>query len=212
MKNWEYGEKYKSYDMNGIIEIGGGLLKVHDIYEEVPEFMKQADALFVDPPYNLSALNSYNTKANKSDCEYNFDNFIKRLFYYIETINPKTVFIEIGKRNLSTFKQECEKRFEYVEVDDSTYYHKNPCYIIRCSNLPLEFNPNKECGTILDEEDYIKYVCKNLDYECIADPCMGQGLVGYNSFLNGKRFVGTELNYKRLAVLVDKIAKDLGGI
>ena len=34
---------------------------------------------------------------------------------------------------------------------------------------------------------------------------MGQGLVGWNAYKNGKKFVGTEINKKRLAVLVDKI-------
>ena len=36
---------------------------------------------------------------------------------------------------------------------------------------------------------------------------MGRGLVGYNSFINNKPFVGTELNKKRLAVLIDRIKK-----
>jgi hypothetical protein len=36
---------------------------------------------------------------------------------------------------------------------------------------------------------------------------MGMGLVGKYAYLAGKSFVGTELNKKRLAVLVDFIAK-----
>ena len=34
---------------------------------------------------------------------------------------------------------------------------------------------------------------------------MGRGLVGVNAYKNGKRFVGTELNHKRLAVLLERI-------
>jgi len=36
---------------------------------------------------------------------------------------------------------------------------------------------------------------------------MGRGLVGINAHANGKRFVGTELNHRRLSVLVKKISE-----
>lgn len=39
---------------------------------------------------------------------------------------------------------------------------------------------------------------------------MGRGLVGVNAYKNGKRFVGTELNHKRLAVLLERIV-NMGG-
>ena len=56
----------------------------------------------------------------------------------------------------------------------------------------------------------IMWVCKNEEYDCMGDLCIGQGLVGVNAYKNGKRFVGTELNHKRLAVLLDRISS-LGG-
>ena len=39
----------------------------------------------------------------------------------------------------------------------------------------------------------------------LGDFCMGRGLVGYYSNKAGKHFVGTELNKKRLAILLDMI-------
>jgi DNA modification methylase len=39
---------------------------------------------------------------------------------------------------------------------------------------------------------------------------MGRGTVGHNAFRNKRRFVGTELNPKRLAVLINKIHKGGG--
>ncbi len=33
------------------------------------------------------------------------------------------------------------------------------------------------------------------------------GLVGYNAYINNKKFVGTELNFKRLAVLLKRLKK-----
>lgn len=61
----------------------------------------------------------------------------------------------------------------------------------------------------MDEEDVIAWICENVDFNCIGDLCMGRGLVGKHAFNNNKPFVGTELNKKRLAVLVDYITKAL---
>lgn len=61
-----------------------------------------------------------------------------------------------------------------------------------------------------DEEDAIAWVCENEEYDCIGDLCMGRGLIGVNAYKNGKRFVGTELNHKRLAVLLERIV-NMGG-
>ena len=57
----------------------------------------------------------------------------------------------------------------------------------------------------MDEENIIEWICENEEFECIGDLCMGKGLVGINAHKNGKRFVGTELNHKRLSVLLEKI-------
>lgn len=44
-------------------------------------------------------------------------------------------------------------------------------------------------------------------YEVMGDLCMGQGLVGLSAWDAGKPFVGTELNKRRLANLLQKLAK-----
>ena len=63
----------------------------------------------------------------------------------------------------------------------------------------------------MDEEHVIDYLCQNLDFECVADPCMGLGLVGYYANKYGKRFVGTELNKYRLAVCCERVATNERG-
>jgi predicted RNA methylase len=44
-------------------------------------------------------------------------------------------------------------------------------------------------------------------FECVADLCMGRGLTGISAYKLGKKFVGTELNKRRLAVLIDKTSQ-----
>lgn len=56
-----------------------------------------------------------------------------------------------------------------------------------------------------NQEKVIRYICNYHSYNCIGDLCMGTGLVGKYAFLNRKKFVGIELNKKRLALLVEFI-------
>lgn len=205
MAKWEYGEVYKKYNMDGIIKIGGGELKVHNIFDPLPEFMKQADCLFIDPPCNKSNINSFYTKADRTDYQSSYYPFQDRFFECIEEIKPKKLFVEVFKSNYDYFLAEIKKRYTHVKVYASSYYHKkqNQCWIICGQDEEFDYPLDN-----VDEENCIEWICKNVDYECIGDLCMGRGLVGYNAYINGKKFVGTELNKKRLAVLVDNITKN----
>lgn len=207
MNNWEYGEAYKKYNINDKSKIlfeDGSQIKVHDIYDDIPEFMKNADIIFTDSPWNTGNLNTFYTKAQKEKIFNDFTDFYNRLFECIEYINPKICYLEIGKEFLSNYIMKMKKIYKYVTFYNSSYYHKkeNICYVVRGSN-----KYKKPKLDYMDEENIIEYVCKNEDYKCIGDLCMGRGLVGLNAYKNNKRFVGTELNYKRLSVLVDRIVK-----
>lgn len=198
---WEYGGLYKQHDMSGIIDVPGGTLKVHDIFEPLPDFMRRADCIFCDPPCSKGNLNSFYTKADRTDYQQAYLPFANRLFECIDEINPRLLFLEVFASNKEMFISRVLERYEYGAIYPSTYYHKsgNKCWIIAASHDRLPTYPF--CG--MDEEDVIYWIGKNVPYECIGDPCMGRGLVGKAALAAGKPFVGTELNAKRLAVLVD---------
>ena len=86
---------------------------------------------------------------------------------------------------------------------NSMYYNRteNRCYVVRggAKNKRLEFDG-------LNESDIIDEACRIEEYECTGDLCMGRGLVGLAAHRHGRRFVGTELNPKRLSVLVETLA------
>jgi len=207
MAKWEYGGAYGRYPIGpaGFTYPDGSQIAVHNIFDTLPEFMLQADLVFVDPPWNLGNLNTFYTKAERNDHLSEFEMFYLRLFECIDQIEPRTLYIEMGKEYLGEFLMLCKERYRWVTFYNSTYYRKrdNLCYIIRASSkrkkIPLDY---------LDEEEAIKWICENEDYACIGDLCMGTGLVGWYAYMAGKKFVGTELNYKRLAVLVERIAKE----
>jgi len=204
MSRWDYGDAYKRHPIKGTVHFStGSIVKVHNIFDPLPDFMRQADLVFVDPPWNLGNLNSFYTKAQRADYQTSFEGFYKRLFECIKEVDPSICYVEVGKAYLADFILETRKLYKYVTFYNSTYYHRkeNMCYIVRGSTkrkkLPLDY---------LDEESIIEWVCANEEFDCIGDLCMGRGLVGLNAHKNGKRFVGTELNHKRLAVLVEALA------
>jgi hypothetical protein len=209
-KKWNYGDAYLRHPISDnqlVVFDNRSVVKVHDIFDPLPCFMKQADVIFTDPPWNLGNLNTFYMKAQKQERHKSFERFYLRLFECIADINPRSCYVEVGKTYLSEFIHEMKKLYKYVTFYNSCYYHRkeNICYIVHGSykrkKLPLDYT---------DEEDAIAWVCENEEYDCIGDLCMGRGLVGVNAYKNGKRFVGTELNHKRLAVLLERIV-NMGG-
>ena len=67
MANWNYGDAYLKYPIpeEGYEFDNGSIVKVHDIFQPIPNFMKQADLLFIDPPWNLGNINTFYTKWQK---------------------------------------------------------------------------------------------------------------------------------------------------
>lgn len=207
MTKWNYGDAYLRHPIAaGQIATFADESKVsvHDIFDPLPVFLEQADLMFVDPPWNLGNLNTFYTKADRTDYQDNFERFYKRLFKCIANIHPNTCYVEIGKEYLAAFILEMKHLYKAVTFYNSSYYHRqeNICYVVRGSSkrkkLPLDY---------MDEEDIIAWICAHEDYNCVGDLCMGRGLVGIHAHRAGKQFVGTELNHKRLAVLLEYMAK-----
>ncbi|WP_286978813.1 hypothetical protein [Aminobacterium sp. UBA5514] len=210
-KKWNYGDAYLRHPLKDnqlAIFDNGSIVKVHDIFNPLPDFMKKSDVIFVDPPWNLGNLNCFYTKAEKEERQESFTLFYKRLFECIARIRPYSCYVEVGKEYLSEFIQEMKHLYRYVTFYNSSYYHKkgNMCYVIRGSKkrkkLPLDY---------IDEEDIISWVCENENYDYIGDLCIGRGLVAVGAYRNAKKFVGTELNHKRLSVLLERIVNEGGG-
>ena len=205
---WEYGGAYKNLDMSGEIALpNGSVVSVCDLVERMPCYMKRADTLFVDPPWNTGNIRSFYTKADEPLPAFDFLGFTAALWGRIDEIKPRTLFVEMGKQHLWRYLEQAERRYKYVTFYNSTYYDKrdNLTYVIHATDDHATRRRKALEG--MDEARIIAWVCANTDYGCIGDLCMGRGLVGRNAWLAGKPFVGTELNKKRLAVLVDWILK-----
>ena len=200
---YKYGHLCDKYDMSGDIRVGTGILRVHDIFNPLPEFMKQADVVFCDPPCSKANINSFYAKAELDERKDDYVGFHARFWQVIDEISPKILFVEVFKSNKDKFIAEVEKRYANVILHESMYYNKpsNRCWIIQASNEPLV-----DIGIDgIDEEKVIERICDSVDFKCIGDPCMGKGLVAFYANRAGKKFVGTELNKYRLAVCLERV-------
>ncbi len=208
---WEYGGFYKKYDMTGEIHIGTGIVKVHDIFNPLPEFMKEADVIFTDPPYNKTALSGFYTKAGIDQKPDSFDIFVERFVECVEEISPRLLILEVGVPQTDMFIEAFKEDYPQIVCRPSYYYgnKSQQCNIVIFSKdvIPKHLRELP----FMDEEKVVEYICENTDYDCIGDLCMGLGLVGFYSNRYGKRFVGTELNPKRLAVCCERVTKNERG-
>ena len=201
---WNYDDAYLRHPISpGEVAVwpNGSCVSVNNIFNQIPEYFMQADLLFVDPPWNKGNLNSFYTKADLDDYQEDYEPFYRRVFEIISEIKPHTAYVEIGKEYLADYIIEMRKLYKYVTFYNSSYYHnkKNKCYIVRGSN-----KAKKPDLDYMDEEDIINWICENENYECICDICIGRGLVASAALRNNKRFVGGELNHKRLSVLLER--------
>lgn len=209
MNNWDYGGAIDRYPIKAG-EVWGNenlLVQVYDLREGcLPDFMEKADCVFVDPPWNQGNVNSFITKAGRNDYVQSYFCFADALLKALREINPEVLYLEMGKEFLWFWHLELFKMFSNVTFYNSTYYHKKDClcYVIRASNRKPRNDLRPKLDG-MDEEDIIKWVCENERFNVIADPCMGRGLVGKYALAAGRKCVGTELNPKRLACLLEAV-------
>ena len=206
MPDWDYGGAIDRYPVESGKEIhmAGGILMAHDIFDPLPDFMRQADVIFTDSPWSLGNMKSFYTKAGMGFPDIDsFTAFYHRIFECIGDIRPRACYLEIGKEFLGEYLIEMKKIYRHVTLYNSMYYHKqsNYCYVVQGSDKRKNWHYDG-----LDEESIIEEVAKN-EEGVIGDLCMGRGLVAVAAAKNGKRFVGTELNPKRLAVCLERLEK-----
>lgn len=209
MTKWNYGDSWEKYP----IEPGelwrerktGSMVMVHDLFDGLPAHMREADLIYCDPPWNTGNINSFYTKAGIQQTR-EFQSFADLLFTSIMAIYPGVCYIEIGKQNLALFEARLKELYPYTQTWPVTYYKRNRSYLVRGSlwgHTGVDF-------TDMDDMDTPRAAMASEPFECAGDLCTGRGLTGITAYQLGKRFVGTELNKRRLAVLIDEAAK-LGG-
>lgn len=206
MTKWRYGDAWEHYPIEpgeiwGVFP-AGSRLAVHNIFDPLPPFMLSADMLFTDPPWTLGNINSFYTKAGRSDHLESFGAFEDILFERIAQIGPAICYLEVGRQAVDGWQERLTALYPSVQRWDVVYYRKHPCCILRGGMAPQPFDFSG-----MDEERVIGKAALIESYSVLGDLCMGRGLVGLAAYGAGKPFVGTELNKRRLAVLLSRLAQ-----
>jgi len=202
---WTYGNAWEQFPIEPGevwgIPANGSRVAVHNIFNPLPRFMHEADLLFIDPPWNQGNLTSFYTKAGRDDYQ-EWRDFTAVLFQRINEVNPSICYIEIGNQFVDEWHGRLAGMFECVQRWPVVYYRKHPTNIIRGGFAPIGHD-----FTGMDEAKAIDLIGQIESYAVMGDLCMGQGLVGLSAWAAGRPFVGTELNKRRLANLLQKLAK-----
>ncbi len=205
---WAYGDAWEKHPLEyGELwreEGTQSAVMVWDIVTGLPEFMRGADLVYCDPPWNAGNYRAFYTKAGLKP-RGEFLQFVDALFRRIAEIGPRACYLEVGKQSLELFAAKMRELYLHVQRWEVVYYGEHPSFLLRGG---YEQTTADFAG--LDDMDTPEAAMRAETFACVADPCMGRGLTGLTAFRLGKRFVGTELNKRRLAVLVEGITK-LGG-
>ena len=192
--NVQQGKTYKVDDC--------GILKVHNLFDEIPDFYYNADYVVVDPPWNISNLKSFYTKAEKT-LDKDFESFLNRIFEILSTLKVNSCYMEFGYQFADEIKSRMEKVFDNVRVIESCYYNTKPCVFIVGENdgHVLDFDT-----TYRDELKVIEDIIARKE-GTVLDFCLGRGAVSRSAYKHGKKFIGTELNINRMAVSIEDLIK-----
>jgi hypothetical protein len=205
---WSYGNAWEAYPIenNEVWGYEDNRVQVLNwMVQELPEYIKNATLFYCDPPWNLSNINSFYTKASEQQYETSFEAVASRLFMHVETIHPEVCYLEIGKQNVDLFMAYMQKTYKNAQLWEITYYNKHRCFLIRGSDMATTFD-----FTGKDDKDIPLLACSVESQNVVADLCTGRGLTAIAAFKTKKTFVGTELNKRRLAVAIKRVNK-LGG-
>lgn len=206
---YKYGDSWEKYRIKEgetwVDKQTGSAVTVCNLIKEMPRYMLEADMIYSDPPWSLGNVNCFVSKAGKDDYLQAFPEFSEAFFSRIAEIFPSVCYVEIGKQNLSLFKESLSKLFPVVQEWEIKYYNKHLCYLLRGGATKQEFDFSG-----LDDAATPEAAIRIETPICVADLCTGRGLTAVAAYKLGKRFVGTELNKRRLAVAIERVNK-LGG-
>jgi len=206
MAKWLYGDAWEHYPCEegqlwGVVEKESYVM-VHNAFDPLPEFMLEADMLFLDCPWDKGNLNTFYTKAGRQDKIQNFHSFLFAMFSRVLEINPPLIYLLAGVREHENVMSMLRELYPICQWWKIKYNGPHVCWLLRGSKImPAEID-----FTNLDQRHCLQYIADIENYNVIGDICMGQGDTAMAAYTAGKRFVGTELNRRRLANLLFKLS------
>ena len=177
-------------------------------YFDAIEYLGDWDCMWVDPPWNSGNAATFRTKAGIPD-KVDIHELLNIVFKMFDKTKG-SIYMEIGKQTFDYAYEYLQKRNGYITQEwDVFYYGNKPCKYIRSGKESIDFD-----FTHMDEMKVplpsFKHEINVNKIKTVFDCCTGQGLVPVTADKLGLNFIGTDLNNRRIAVSLDKLAKQSG--
>lgn len=166
------------------------------------------DMAFTDPPWNAGNARSFRTKAGDGR-PVDFGGLIGKVMSVLVK-SEGLVWIEMGKQSRTLVGDMLTERGAAFQVFDMKYYNRHPCLLFRA-----RFHGEKELTGFKQGLDETPITVAAIEADSkkggtILDPCMGRGLIPEEALRRGRKFVGSELNARRMSVTLAKLHRLTG--
>lgn len=172
---------------------------------------------YTDPPWGSGVARAYRTKAHSETEEIvaRSVNFRALMWKAMEALSyvEGAVYVEIGEReHLEVIATARDAGYRHLQSWPITYYKTKPCKLalLAREETGIVGPPGEGTPKGLDEPAGWCIFASSEPGDVVFDPFMGQGLVAEEAARLGRIAWGIELNPRRLAVTLMKLAKATG--
>lgn len=164
--------------------------------------------VYSDPPWSTGNAKCFRTKAGLGSDGVTLERLWSRILeLMLPRLGQGDLYLEIGSQHRDDVAAWLAHRGRAVtETWPIVYYRKHPCWLLRS-----RLTPRSESGSPegLDDTKTPAWAvsASTSDGDLVCDPCTGRGLTAVAAHQSGRRFVGTELHPRRLAVALDRLHK-----
>ena len=179
---------------------GDSAISVLDITESALDCFGDADMIYADAPWGLRNVNFFYNQVKKKRLN-NFSDFYNKLFGVVKNVNAEVCYLEIGNEYLHVYTENMRRLYNAVQKWPIKYYGKRDCWLVRGGQdiTPFDF-------TGFDDSKTPSHAVKIENPQCVLDPCCGKGITGIAALESGARFIGTEINKRKLALFIKRAA------
>ncbi|MGH9821669.1 MAG: DNA methyltransferase [Blastocatellia bacterium] len=219
-RRWTYGDAGDRWPVRfgQIWQVGPHILGCGDIEQGHANQLFQrfgaaatSSICVVDPPFNQLNAGLFRRKAatwiDQPSSPVDFTGLLGRVVDAAKLCG--LAFIEMGVASTRMLKLAIQKSGGQIIGDWSiTYGKKNPCRLLAASWRPEAAVLGNDF-TGVDDLDFPALVIERFSApgDLVFDPCFGRGLMARVAHPLNRRFLGLELNPRRMAVTIDSLTK-----
>lgn len=213
---WAYGDAGDKWQVKpgDIWEAGPAILACGDLQRgAATELFKNVkiDLFYSDPPWDPGNAKSFRTKAglNEPGVKVNFPDLLIKVVEIARQSSGDT-YLEMGKKNAELLEELVKfGGGRMINRWDITYYKKNPMVLFQFVFEGAVQRGFTGSASGMDDGDTPMWAIARSTSpgDLVADTCTGRGLTMRSAVEQGRRFIGTELNPRRLAVAIDWMAQ-----